>query len=177
VPETDLTEIPAPADVSATGLARLGMALADWSEKWFPDAFVFALVALIVVFVVGFSLGTPARDLVKYFGDGFWSLIPFTMQMTIIIVGGYVVATSQGLMVATGGVEGTESISAIWDPQSGSCVSVSPPANYFAVLLLPSTTFEHYLNPSPYRPPLTVQMLPDTALDDVIFFDSMDVEY
>ena len=70
------------------------MALADWSERWFPDAFVFALVALLVVFIVGFSLGTPTRDLIKYFGDGFWSLIPFTMQMAIIIVGGYVVATS-----------------------------------------------------------------------------------
>ena len=34
------------------------------------------------------------RDLVQFFGQGFWSLIPFTMQMAIIIVGGYVVATS-----------------------------------------------------------------------------------
>ena len=94
MPKTKLPESPAFAEVSASALARLGMALADWSEKWFPDAFVFALIALIVVFLVGLSLGTPVRDLVKYFGDGFWSLIPFTMQMTIIIVGGYVVATS-----------------------------------------------------------------------------------
>ena len=28
------------------------------------------------------------------FGDGFWSLIPFTMQMSFIIIGGYVVASS-----------------------------------------------------------------------------------
>jgi short-chain fatty acids transporter len=70
------------------------MALADWSEQWFPDAFVFALIALVVVFVAGWSLGSGIRDLVKYFGDGFWSLIPFTMQMAIVIVGGYVVATS-----------------------------------------------------------------------------------
>ena len=79
---------------AVTGLARAGMALADWSERWFPDAFVFALIAVIVVFVAGWSLGSGMRDLVKYFGDGFWSLIPFTMQMAIIIVGGYVVATS-----------------------------------------------------------------------------------
>lgn len=79
---------------SPGGLARLGMALADWSERWFPDAFVFALVALLLVFLGGLLLGTALRDLVKYFGDGFWSLIPFTMQMAIIIVGGYVVATS-----------------------------------------------------------------------------------
>jgi len=72
----------------------MGMALADWSQRWFPDAFVFALAGLIVVFVTGALLGIAMRDLVKYFGEGFWSLIPFTMQMAIIIIGGYVVATS-----------------------------------------------------------------------------------
>jgi short-chain fatty acids transporter len=79
---------------SAAAFARLGMTLADWSQRWFPDAFVFALGALVIVFVAGLFMGTAMRDLVKYFGDGFWSLIPFTMQMAIIIVGGYVVATS-----------------------------------------------------------------------------------
>lgn len=87
-------EAPTEKEISTSGLADVGMTLADWSEKWFPDAFVFALVALIVVFLVGLAFGSPARDLVKYFGDGFWSLIPFTMQMAMIIVGGYVVATS-----------------------------------------------------------------------------------
>jgi len=79
---------------SAAGVARIGMALADWSQRWFPDAFIFALSGLIVVFVAGSLMGIAIRDLIKYFGDGFWSLIPFTMQMAIIIIGGYVVATS-----------------------------------------------------------------------------------
>lgn len=78
----------------SSALARTGVILADWSEKWFPDAFVFALLALLVVFAAGILLGTATRDLVRYFGEGFWSLIPFTMQMAIIIIGGYVVATS-----------------------------------------------------------------------------------
>ena len=80
--------------ISASGLARLGVALADWCERWFPDAFVFALIAVIVVFIAGLFAGSGVRDLVRYFGEGFWGLIPFTMQMAIIIVGGYVVATS-----------------------------------------------------------------------------------
>jgi len=87
-------ETRANAGNSAGGLARLGMALADWSERWFPDALVFAFMALLIVFAIGLSFGTAVRDLVQYFGEGFWSLIPFTMQMAIIIVGGYVVATS-----------------------------------------------------------------------------------
>jgi len=72
----------------------LGVALADWSQRWFPDAFVFALLALIIVFLAGMLAGSRFRDLVDYFGQGFWSLIPFTMQMAMIIIGGYVVAVS-----------------------------------------------------------------------------------
>jgi short-chain fatty acids transporter len=73
---------------------RLGMGLADWSQNWFPDAFVFALVGLIIVFAAGLFAGVGIRNLIKYFGDGFWGLIPFTMQMAMIIIGGFVVATS-----------------------------------------------------------------------------------
>jgi short-chain fatty acids transporter len=74
--------------------ARVGVRLADWSQKWFPDAFVFALGGLLIVFLAGLFAGVSPRNLVQYFGDGFWGLIPFTMQMVMIIIGGYVVATS-----------------------------------------------------------------------------------
>src|ERR1700739_4651444 len=77
-----------------SGLSRVGMGLADWSEKWFPDAFVFALVALVLVFVAGMLFHTGMKELLRYFGEGFWSLIPFTMQMAMIIIGGFVVATA-----------------------------------------------------------------------------------
>ncbi|HEX3857944.1 MAG TPA: TIGR00366 family protein [Verrucomicrobiae bacterium] len=80
--------------IASTPFARLGSALADWSERWFPDAFIFALLATVVVFLVGVLSGSPAKDMLKFFGEGFWSLIPFTMQMVMIIVGGYVVASS-----------------------------------------------------------------------------------
>src|SRR5579862_8609125 len=74
--------------------ARLGIVLADWSQRWFPDAFVFALLALVIVFAGGLLVGSSIRDLIDYFGQGFWSLIPFTMQMAKVIIGGYMVATS-----------------------------------------------------------------------------------
>ena len=83
-----------PAEDKLGRLESLGIALADWSQRWFPDAFVFALLALIVVFLAGMLAGSRFRDLVDYFGQGFWSLIPFTMQMAMIIIGGYVVAVS-----------------------------------------------------------------------------------
>ena len=75
-------------------LARAGMRLADACERWFPDAFVFALAAIVIVFCGGLAIGVPAPKLVSEFGGGFWSLVNFTMQMAIIIVGGFVVATS-----------------------------------------------------------------------------------
>lgn len=73
---------------------RLGASLSDWSERWFPDAFVFALLAAIIVFVAGLILGSTLQQLVTWFGTGFWSFVPFTMQMVVVVVSGYVVASS-----------------------------------------------------------------------------------
>jgi short-chain fatty acids transporter len=90
-------------EASEGRFVRVGMAMADWSQRWFPDAFIFALIGVAIVFVAGLFTGAPARDLVKYFGDGFWSLIPLTIQMALIIIGGYVVASSppvHGLILA-----------------------------------------------------------------------------
>lgn len=76
------------------GLARLGLALADWSERWFPDALVFALLGIVVVFLIGLLLGESPYNMAVQGGKGFWTLIPFTMQMAMIIIGGFVVASS-----------------------------------------------------------------------------------
>ncbi len=75
-------------------LARLGSRIADLSERYFPDAYVFALAAVVVVFAFGLALGEPPARVVTAFGEGFWQLVPFTMQMALIIIGGFVVATS-----------------------------------------------------------------------------------
>ena len=70
------------------------MRIADVCERWFPDAFVFALAAILVTFAGGLAIGVPAAKLVTEFGGGFWSLVNFTMQMALVIVGGFVVASS-----------------------------------------------------------------------------------
>jgi len=73
------------------------MMLADACERWFPDAFVFALAAVGFVLVAGLALGESPRRLVTEFGGGFWTLVPFTMQMALVIIGGFVVASSPPL--------------------------------------------------------------------------------
>jgi short-chain fatty acids transporter len=94
MPKPDHNQAAAPRGNFVGEFSRVSMALADWSEQWFPDSFVFALAALVIVFVSGMFLGSSIRDLIEYFGEGFWSLIPFTMQMAIIIIGGHVLASS-----------------------------------------------------------------------------------
>ena len=75
-------------------LERFGLWLAAWSEKWFPDAWVFALIGVVVVFILGILMGESPKKLAIEGGKSFWSLVPFTMQMAMIIIGGYVVAST-----------------------------------------------------------------------------------
>lgn len=77
-----------------SALARLALRFTDWAEKWFPDAFVFVAIAVVIVAGAALLNGAPVQAVTKSFGDGFWSLIPFTMQMVFVTIGGYVVATS-----------------------------------------------------------------------------------
>ncbi len=86
--------VPTAKQAQPRGLVRFGLSLANWSERWFPDPLVFALVGIVVVFLVGLSLHQSAAKLAIQGGKSFWALVPFTMQMVMIIVGGYVVAST-----------------------------------------------------------------------------------
>lgn len=86
------------SDVTASRpgpIARLALSLTDWAERWIPDAFIFALVATLIVFAAAvFATPTPIGRVVDAWGLGFWELIPFTMQMALVIITGYVLASS-----------------------------------------------------------------------------------
>ena len=65
-------------------VARLALALTAWSERWIPDAFIFALLATVVVVVSALAAtAAPPSQIVDAWGRGFWELIPFTLQHTI----------------------------------------------------------------------------------------------
>jgi short-chain fatty acids transporter len=84
-----------PLDYSGEAfLARLGLRFTNWAERWFPDAYVFVALAVAVVAAAALLNGSPAARVAASFGEGFWSLITFTMQMTMIVISGYVVASS-----------------------------------------------------------------------------------
>lgn len=87
-------------------LARTALRFTAFTEKWLPDAFGFVLIGTFVVLLFGLFSGEPLLrrpddpdatagfGLVDAWGKGFWSLITFTLQMAMIIIGGYAVATS-----------------------------------------------------------------------------------
>ena len=75
-------------------LTRVGLRFTAWAENWFPDAFVFAALAVVIVACAAMANGTGPKEVANAFGDGFWSLIVFTMQMALVAIGGYVVASS-----------------------------------------------------------------------------------
>jgi short-chain fatty acids transporter len=78
-----------------TAVARLALALTAWTERWVPDAFIFALSATVIVFAAALA-ATPSAptEIVDAWGRGFWDLIPFTLQMSLVIITGHVLATS-----------------------------------------------------------------------------------
>ncbi|WDZ50542.1 TIGR00366 family protein [Acinetobacter vivianii] len=75
-------------------LERFALRISNWSEKWFPDSYIFALLGVIIVSFAAICIGAPVQDVASSFGNGFWSLIPFTLQMTMLIIVGYVVSVS-----------------------------------------------------------------------------------
>jgi len=83
-----------PAPTQEQRLVRFGLGLANWSERWFPDPLIFALLGIVIVFAVGLILRQSPSKLAIQGGKNFWTLVPFTMQMVMIIIGGYVVAST-----------------------------------------------------------------------------------
>src|SRR5438105_2300786 len=75
-------------------LARIALALTDWTERWVPDAFVFALLATLIVIVAGVAL-TPSGlpQVIDAWGRGLWEFIRFTLQIALIIITGRELAT------------------------------------------------------------------------------------
>jgi short-chain fatty acids transporter len=82
-------------NASSGPIARAALALTQWSERWVPDAFVFALAGTFIAFVAALIV-TPSTlgQTVDAWGRGFWDLIPFTLQMSLVIITGHVLATS-----------------------------------------------------------------------------------
>ena len=102
----------------------------DFAQKWVPDSYVIALVLTIVAFILAllFTSSGPL-DTVIAWGNGFWTLLAFSMQMSLIVITGYALATTPVC---------TRLISSVCSKPN------SPTAVYIYVVLLSAIGF--YLN-------------------------------
>lgn len=73
----------------------IGNRMAGWANKWVPDVYVITvlLTILVALFGVIFAKQTPFQ-MVTYWGDGFFNLLTFGMQMVMILIMGHAVASS-----------------------------------------------------------------------------------
>lgn len=64
-------------------------------ERWLPDAFIFVLVlTLIAALAAIVTQGTSPIELIRMWGNGFWELLSFAMQMLLVLVTGFILASS-----------------------------------------------------------------------------------
>ncbi|MBV1758621.1 MAG: TIGR00366 family protein, partial [Dethiosulfatibacter sp.] len=62
-------------------------------NKYLPDPFLFAVILTFIVVLLGLALtGQGPMDMVKHWGNGFWALLAFSMQMVLILVTGSAMA-------------------------------------------------------------------------------------
>jgi short-chain fatty acids transporter len=100
-------------------LKRFTNACVKLVDRWLPDPFLFAIVLTLVVFGAAVALTdqTPVQVL-AYWGDfkkGFWNLLTFSMQTSMIVVFGSTLAKTKVFSVMISSLAGiaTSSASAI----------------------------------------------------------------
>jgi len=67
-------------------------------RRWLPDAFLFAVILTFAVFAFGIMFqGQSPVDMVKFWGQGFWKLLAFAMQMVLVLVTGHTLAKTKAV--------------------------------------------------------------------------------
>lgn len=62
-------------------------------NRYMPDPLVIAILLTVLTMLLAVLMqGTSPLDAVRYWGDGFWDLLAFSMQMTVILLAGYILA-------------------------------------------------------------------------------------
>ncbi len=89
-----------PSAAEENWVARLALRFTDFTERWMPDAFIFALLGTVIVVIGAYLVDGNVRahpeKLAVEWGTGFFTpnLLLFALQMALIIITGYVLATA-----------------------------------------------------------------------------------
>ncbi|QIM19915.1 TIGR00366 family protein [Phycicoccus sp. HDW14] len=76
----------APPDTGERGLARVAQTFAAFTEKWFPDAWIFAALGVVIISVAALANGSTPAAVAETFGTGFWDLTAFTLRNVQLLV-------------------------------------------------------------------------------------------
>ena len=62
-------------------------------NRYMPDPLVIAIGLTVLTLILAVLVeGASPLDATRYWGDGFWNLLAFSMQMTVILLAGYILA-------------------------------------------------------------------------------------
>jgi short-chain fatty acids transporter len=86
----------APSEPSPTTRVHWTEALAAAIERYVPDATTTSILLLVVLFVLALAVGAPASQAFDAYYQGLWSLLAFTMQMTLILVLSLMLGATRG---------------------------------------------------------------------------------
>nr|WP_256489784.1 TIGR00366 family protein [Pleionea sp. CnH1-48] len=81
-------------------------------ERWLPDAFLFAVLITILVFIAAtgiqldkeLAMSQALINTSTYWGDGIWRLLTFAMQMVLILVLGHILALAAPVQKLIGSI-------------------------------------------------------------------------
>lgn len=76
-------------------LTKAAKPLVKLVDRYLPDPYIFVLLLTLVVMISALvaEQKTP-MDVISYWGDGFWALLSFSMQMLLVLVAGFMLASS-----------------------------------------------------------------------------------
>ena len=67
-------------------------------SRFLPDAYIFCILLTIVVFIIAMPVaGLSPIGVIQAWGDGFWSLLAFSMQMVLVLVLGNAFANAPAI--------------------------------------------------------------------------------
>lgn len=76
-------------------LQRIGDSVAHFTTRWIPDALAIAVaLTILVYFAALLSTNAGPVEIIDAWYGGFWALLAFAMQMALIVITGYGLATS-----------------------------------------------------------------------------------
>lgn len=77
-------------------------------QRYLPDPYLFVVLLTFVVFILGLIFtGSSPIEMVQFWGEGFWELLDFSMQMVLVLVTGHVLASSPLFKKILGGLATT----------------------------------------------------------------------